>query len=48
MGNEILCKMKDKIKRHKWISIAIITLIVFSTINIVMVYNFINLLQKLY
>lgn len=48
MGNEILCKMKDKIKRHKWISIAIITLIVFSTINIVMVYNFMNLLQKLY
>ncbi len=41
-------KMKEKIKRHKWLTITITVLIVFSTINIVMVYNFMNLLQKLY
>ncbi len=48
INNEILYKMKEKIKKHKWISITIAVLIMFSIINIVMVYNFMNLLQKLY
>lgn len=48
INNEIFHRIKEKIKRHKWITITIGALLVFSTINIVMVYNFMNLLQKLY
>lgn len=48
INNVIFHKMKEKIKRHKWLTIIVTVLIVFSTINIVMVYNFMNLLQKLY
>ena len=40
--------IKRKIRKHKWLTITLGALIVFSTINIVMVYNFMNLLQKLY
>ena len=48
INNVIFHKMKEKIKRLKWLAITVTVLIVFSTINIVMVYNFMNLLQKLY
>lgn len=40
--------LRKKIKKHKWLTITLGALIVFSTINIIMVYNFMNLLQKLY
>lgn len=40
--------LKRKIGKHKWITIILGALIVFSTINIIMVYNFMNLLQKIY
>lgn len=40
--------IKRKIREHKWLTITLGALIVFSTINIIMVYNFMNLLQKLY
>ncbi len=40
--------IKRKIRKHKWLTITLGALIVFSTINIIMVYNFMNLLQKLY
>lgn len=40
--------MRRKIRKHKWLTITLGALIVFSTINIIMVYNFMNLLQRLY
>ena len=48
ISNMNLYKIKEKIKKHKWLAVIITVLIVFSIINIVMVYNFMNLLQKLY
>ena len=41
-------EIKRKIRKYKWLTITLGALIVFSTINIIMVYNFMNLLQKLY
>ena len=40
--------LRKKIRKHKWLTITLGALIVFSTINIIMVYNFMNLLQELY
>ncbi len=37
----------NKIKRHKFISTVILTLIIFSTINVVMIFNFMKLLQNI-
>lgn len=41
-------ELRKKIRKHKWLTITLGALIVFSTINIIMVYNFMNLLQELY
>lgn len=45
---KVLEGIKRKIKKHKWLTITLGALVVFSTINIIMVYNFMNLLQKVY
>lgn len=36
-----------KIKNHKLLTTIIISLIIFSTANIIMIYNFINMLQTI-
>ncbi len=41
-------EIKRKIRKYKWLTITLGALIIFSTINIIMVYNFMNLLQNLY
>ena len=40
-------KIHKKIKRHKLLSTIIIALITFSTVNIIMIYNFIEILQNI-
>lgn len=39
-------KIYKKIKRHKLLTTIIIALITFSTANIIMIYNFIEILQN--
>lgn len=39
-------KVFESIKRHKFISTVVITLAMFSTINVIMIYNFMKLLQN--
>ena len=39
-------KIYKKIKRHKLLTTIIIVLITFSTANIIMIYNFIEILQN--
>ena len=39
-------KFLKNIKRHKFISTVVITLAMFSTINVIMIYNFIKLLKN--
>ena len=38
-------KMKEKIKQNKLLSTVIISFMLFSGINIIMIYNFINILR---
>ena len=40
-------KIYKKIKRHKLLTTIIIALITFSTANIIMIYNFIEILQNI-
>lgn len=40
-------KIHKKIKRHKLLTTIIIALITFSTANIIMIYNFIEILQNI-
>ena len=40
-------KVFRSIKRHKFISTVLITLMVFSTINVIMIYNFMKILQNI-
>lgn len=40
-------KMKEKIKQNKLLSTVIIAFMLFSGINIIMIYNFINILQNI-
>lgn len=40
-------KIHKKIKRHKLLTTIIIALITFSTVNIIMIYNFIEILQNI-
>lgn len=35
-----------KIKRHKLISMVVIAFIMFSTVNVIMIYNFMKILQN--
>ncbi len=44
--DKIFRKVYSKFKEHKFIACVIASLIIFSTINIVMIYEFIELLQK--
>ena len=39
--------MKEKIKQNKLLSTVIIAFMLFSVINIIMIYNFINILQNI-
>ena len=41
-------KIHKKIKRHKLLTTIIIALITFSTVNIIMIYNFIEILQNIW
>lgn len=41
-------KLKEVIKNHKIITIAIIAFIMFSTLNLVMIYNFMKILQTIW
>ncbi len=47
-NKKVLEEIKRKIRKYKWLTITLGALIIFSTINIIMVYNFMNLLQNLY
>ena len=40
-------KVLKSIKRHKFISTVLVTLMAFSTINAIMIYNFMKILQNL-
>ncbi len=40
-------KLKGKIRNHKLFSTIVLALLIFSTINIIMIYNFMNVLQKI-
>ena len=47
IGNESwTSKIYKKIKRHKLLTTIIIALITFSTANIIMIYNFMEILQN--
>lgn len=43
----VISNLIRKIKRNKWITITIMALVIFSTINFTMIYKFISLLQQL-
>ena len=36
-----------KIYEHKWISMILVTLVLLSSINLIMIYNFFNILQTI-
>lgn len=40
-------KIKRRIKEHKFISTIIVTVLIFSILNITMIFNFFNILQKI-
>lgn len=40
-------KLKNKIKSHKLFSTVVMALIIFSIINMIMIYNFMNILQNI-
>ena len=40
-------KLKNKIKNHKLFSTVVMVLAVFSIINMIMIYNFFNILQNI-
>lgn len=40
-------KFLKKIYEHKWISIILVSLIILSTINAIMIYNFLKILQNI-
>lgn len=46
MREDWTSKIFKSIRRHKFISTVVITLAMFSTINVIMIYNFIKLLQN--
>ena len=41
-------KFTRKIYEHKWISMIIVSLIILSSINIIMIYNFFKILQNIW
>ena len=40
-------KLIRKISEHKWISMIIVSLIILSSINAIMIYNFLKILQNI-
>lgn len=40
-------KLTRKISEHKWISMIIVSLIILSSINAIMIYNFFKILQNI-
>ena len=40
-------KLLRKISEHKWISMIIVSLIILSSINAIMIYNFLKILQNI-
>ena len=40
-------KIKRRIKEHKFISTIIVTVLIFSILNITMIFSFFNILQKI-
>ncbi len=40
-------KKKDKIHKNKLLTVVLIAFVIFSTINFIMIYNFINILSEL-
>lgn len=40
-------KLLRKISEHKWISMIIVSLIILSSINAIMIYNFFKILQNI-
>ena len=41
-------KLIRKISEHKWISMIIVSLIILSSINAIMIYNFLKILQNIW
>ena len=41
-------KLIRKISEHKWISMIIVSLIILSSINAIMIYNFFKILQNIW
>lgn len=37
----------NKVYKHKWISMIVVTLVLLSSINIIMIYNFFKILQNI-
>lgn len=46
MREDWTSKIFKSIRRHKFISTVVITLAMFSIINVIMIYNFMEILQK--
>ena len=40
-------KFINKIYEHKWISMIVVSLIILSSINVIMIYNFFKILQNI-
>lgn len=47
-NHNVLKKIAKNIKRHKIITTSIIALIAFSMINTIMIYNFLQILQRIW
>lgn len=47
-NHSVLKKIAKNIKRHKIITTSIIALITFSMINTIMIYNFMQILQRIW
>ena len=46
-GESWTSRLYKKIKRHKLVSTTIIAFFIFSTINMIMIYNFMKILQNI-
>lgn len=42
-----IIKILEKMKRHKLFSLALLSFLIFSTINFIMIYQFMKILQNL-
>ena len=46
--NRVVKRLVKTVKNHKIISMAVISLIIFSTVNMVMIYQFMKILQNMW